>query len=74
MYGDKQKTTGSMQNLSEPFPKIVAEFKAKIDANEEVQIKSYYVDSLKQPMLDDMVKNFNRRVRFLITEIDLQHI
>jgi len=61
-----------MQAISLPFVEIVADFKAKLDANEAIPIKTYYVGALKQSLIDDMVKNLNRRVRFLFNDIDFK--
>ena len=70
MFGDKQKATGAMQAIHPTFHEIVKEFKVKTDAGETIDIKTYYVGALKQNMIDDMVKNLNRRVRSLIFQID----
>ena len=61
-----------MQAINPTFFEIVKEFKVKIDSGETIDIKTYYVGALKQNMIDDMVKNLNRRVRSLIFQIDFE--
>lgn len=66
MLGDKQKTTGEMSAISASFVEIVSDFIAKLDANETIPIKTYYKGALKQSLIDENVKNLQRRLRFLL--------
>lgn len=66
MYGDKTKTMNVMQGISSVFVDIVKEFRAQMNREEPIQVKTYYVGALKQSLINDMVINLNRRIRNLI--------
>ena len=59
-----------MQSISPVWVEAVFEYKAKVDAGEQIQVKTYYLNALKRSLIDDHVKNFERRVRNLVIQYD----
>ena len=63
-----------MQSVTPLFLECTREFKAKLDADEPIEILGSFMNSLKQSMIDDMVRNFKMRVRNMIYIVDFDKV
>ena len=72
--GDKSKTLSVMQAIDPEWVEIVRAFKVKLDTDQAIEIKQGFMHAIKRSMVDDMVKNFNRRVQNLCAQFDLEKV
>ena len=71
MQGDKNATMDAMEQIQPKFLECMREFMQKITVKEPIEIKRYYKDSLKKALINERI-NLNRRIRNLITQIDIE--